>query len=189
MMLNSRAIASKLILVLLAGGTWWLAEKLTPKDIFQHNVGHDPVDYYSKNIHRTVLTAEGLPKEDLFAPLMTHYKDDDRTELDKPVQTLYKEGGEPWVIHSDAGTLLSGGKAVLLRGDVLITRKNEKGEELRIMTSNVKYIPDQEYAETAEHVLMLGPDDASSGTGAQVYFEPFLVINLLADVRRKHEIR
>ncbi len=190
MTLNFKAIASKLTLVLLAGGAWWLAEMLNPKDAVEHKVERDNIDYYSKNITRTVLTTEGTPKEMLFAEMMTHFKgDDDRTELDKPIQTLYKKDGQPWVIHSEEGTLLDGGKVVLLNGNVLITRKNDKGEELQIITSNVKYIPEQDYAETAEHVKMLGPNDASTGTGAQVNFEPFLVINLLADVRRKHEIR
>jgi lipopolysaccharide export system protein LptC len=188
-MRNFGAFASKLILVLLVGGTWWLAEKLNPKDVIETKLDNSQVDYYSKNITRIVLTSEGTPKEKLFAPLLTHYKNDDRTELDKPTQTLYKKGEEPWIIHSATGTLLSKGETVLLHGDVLITRKNDKGEELRIITSNVKYIPEREYAETAEHVLMLGPNDASSGTGAQVNFEPALQIKLLADVRRKHEIR
>jgi lipopolysaccharide export system protein LptC len=188
-MRDPKAFASKLILALLALGTWWLAETLRPNDMIETKTDSNQVDYYSKNITRAVLTSEGTLKEKLFAPLLTHYKNDDRTELDQPTQTLYKKGEEPWIIHSAAGTLVSGGKEVLLHGDVLITRKNDKGEELRIMTSNVKYIPDQDYAETSEHVLMLGPDDASSGTGAQVNFEPTLKINLLADVRRKHEIR
>ncbi len=186
-MLQPKTIASYLILLALAGGTWWLADRLSPEQAPESRVDQSQVDYYSKNIHRTVLNMEGKPKEVLFAELMTHYKDDDRTEMVKPVLTLYKSKGEPWIIHSDTGTSLSGGKAVLLHGDVLITRKNDKGEELRIITKNVKYNPETEYAETAEHVLMLGPHDASSGTGAQIYFEPTLKINLLADVRRKHE--
>lgn len=188
-MRSPTAIASKLALMLLAGGSWWLAQTLTPKEVIEPKVDPSQVDYYSKDITRTVLNAEGKPKERLFTPLLTHYKDDDRTELDQPTQTLFKTDGQPWVIHSESGTLVSGGKEVLLHGDVLITRNNDKGEELRIMTSNVKYIPDRNYAETDEHVLMLGPNDASSGTGGQVYFEPVLQINLLAEVRRKHEIR
>jgi len=188
-MIDPKAIANKLIWVVLAGGTWWVAEEITPKDIIESKANKDQVDYYSKNITRTVLTAEGIPKEKLFAPLMTHYKDDDRTELDKPIETLYKKKGEPWVIHASSGTLLAKGETVLLHDDVLITRKNDKGEEMRIITTNVKYIPNKDYAETADHVLMLGPNDASSGNGAQVNFEPALKINLLTDVRRKHEVR
>ncbi len=188
-MLDPKTIANKLIWVVLAGGAWWVAENITPKDIIEPQANQDQVDYYSKNITRTVLNEEGIPKEKLFAPLMTHYKNDDRTELDKPIETLYKKQGEPWIIHASSGTLLSKGETVLLHGDVLITRKNDKGEEMRIITTNVKYIPNQDYAETADHVLMLGPNDASSGNGAQVNFEPALKINLLSDVRRKHEVR
>jgi lipopolysaccharide export system protein LptC len=186
-MLNPRAIANNLLLLLLAGGTWWLAENLTPKDTVEAKVDTSQIDYYSKNIHRTVLNPDGKPKEVLFAELMTHYKDDNRTAMDKPVMTLYKKGGEPWVIHAEKGTSLAGGNAVLLHGKVLITRKNDKGEEMKIYTSNVKYTPDKEYAETADRLLMVSKDDTTSGTGAQVYFEPVLKINLLADVRRKHE--
>jgi len=101
--------------------------------------------------------------------------------------TLYKKDGEPWVIKAEQGTSLAGGEAVLLHGKVQISHANNQGEELKIYTSNVKYVPDTDYAETAERVLMVSKDDSTSSTGAQVYFEPVIKINLLADVRRKHE--
>lgn len=186
-MATLRAIASKSILLALAAGTWWIADKLTIGEDSSSKTDNSPVDYYSKNIKRTVLSAQGAVKEKLFAELMTHYKNDDRTELERPVQTLYKSNGEPWVISAESGVSLSGGTSVLLNGKVLITRKDSKGEELRIITSNVKYLPDKEYAETADHVTMLGSKDATTSSGAQVYFEPVLKIKLLADVRRKHE--
>jgi len=186
-MLNPRAIATNLTLLLLAGGSWWLAESLVQKEAVEAQVDNSQIDYFAKNIQRTVLSPEGKPEEVLFAELMTHYKDDNRTVMDKPTMTLYKKGGEPWIIHAEKGTSLAGGEAVLLHGKVLISRDNGKGEELKIHTSNVKYIPDKDYAETAERILMVSKDDATSGTGAQVYFEPVLKINLLADVRRKHE--
>jgi lipopolysaccharide export system protein LptC len=108
--------------------------------------------------------------------------------MDKPVMTMYKKlGEEPWVIRSERSTSLAGGDTVLLRGKVLVTREGQKNGGLKIVTSNVKYIPDKDYAETRENVLMLSKDDETSATGAQVYFEPVLKINLLADVRRKHE--
>jgi lipopolysaccharide export system protein LptC len=186
-MTSPRALATHLLLALLAAGSWWLAESLAPKDEAENKVDSSQVDYYSKNIHRTVLTAQGTPKEALFAEVMTHYKDDNRTDMDGPVMTLYKDGGEPWTIRAEKGTSLSGGQAVLLRGKVLITRKDNNGEEMEILTSNVTYTPGRDYAETAEPVLMRSKDDTTRATGAQVTFEPVLKINLLADVRRKHE--
>lgn len=187
-MFNLRSLATRMLLVLLALASWWLAERLTPKDeSAPKSADNSQVDYYSKNIRRTVLTPEGVPKEILLAEVMTHYKDDNRTEMENPVMVLYKKDGEPWVIRSERSTSLAEGQAVLLRGKVLITRKDSKGDELKIVTSNVKYTPDKDYAETQEHLLMLSKDDTTSATGAEVTFEPVLKVNLLADVRRKHE--
>lgn len=182
-----KTLLTHLFLALLAAGSWWLAEQLSPQDKAAAKADNSQIDYYSKNIHRTVLTPEGAPKEVLFAEVMTHYKDDDRTEMERPVMKLHKKDGEPWVIRAEASTSRAGGEAVLLRGKVVITRKDKKGGEVKIVTSNVKYIPDRDYAETREHVLMLATDDATSAEGAEVYFEPVLKIKLLADVRRKHE--
>lgn len=186
---NVKTFATNLLLFLLAGFTWWLAERLVPKDTAEAKVDSSQIDYYSSHIRRAVLTPEGKPKEVLVAERMEHHKDDNRTVMDRPVMTLYKTGGEPWVIHAETGTSLSGGKAVLLHGKVLITRKDSKGKELKIITSNVKYTPDTEFAETAEPVRMLAEGEETRATGAQVYFEPVLKINLLADVWRKHETR
>jgi lipopolysaccharide export system protein LptC len=186
-MLDLRSFAIRLLLVLLAAGSWWLADQLTPKDEKVAKLDNSPVDYYSKNLHRTVLTPEGRVKEALFTEQMTHYKDDGRTEMEKPVMTLYQQQGEPWVIHAESAISEAEGKNVLMRGKVLITRKDNKGEEMKIVTSNVTYQPDLNYAETAEHILMLTRDDATSAMGAKVHFEPALSVKLLADVRRKHE--
>lgn len=186
-MLSLRAIATYLILIVLVGGTGWLADSLSPKEETEYKMDNSQVDYYSKNIQRIVLTPEGAVKDLSFAEVMTHFKDDGRTEMDKPVLTIYKKGREPWTIRAEKATTLDDGKAVLMRGKVLITRTDNKGEEMKIVTANVKYTPDPGYAETAEHVLMVTKNDATSATGAKIHFEPVLQINLLADVRRKHE--
>jgi len=186
-MFNPKVVATNTILLLVAAATWWLAESLVQKETVEAKADTSQIDYFAKNIRRTVLSTEGKPNEVLFADMMTHYKDDNRTVMEKPTMTLYKKGGEPWVIHAEKGTSLAGGEAVLLHGKVLISRDLDKGDELKIYTSNVKYTPEKNYAETEERVLMVTRDDATSGTGAQVYFEPVLKINLLADVRRKHE--
>jgi lipopolysaccharide export system protein LptC len=188
-MLSRRSIAAYCMLSAVAAGTWWLAETLTPKETAGPRPSRGPVDYYSTNVSRTVMSPEGIAKELLFAETMTHYKNDDRTEMDKPVMTLFKEGRPPWVINSETATTLSGGAEVVMNGDVLILRETKDGGTLEIVTRNVKYIPDRHYAETAEDVIIRAPREETHGTGMQVYFEPDLKFNLLADVRRKHEMR
>jgi LPS export ABC transporter protein LptC len=188
-MLSGQSARTYAILLALAGGTWWLADTLTPTEPATTKPPHGKVDYYSTNVSRTVMSPEGRPKSLLFAATMTHFKGSDRTEMDKPVMTLYKPGQSPWVIHADTAKSLSGGSAIYLNGNVLITRETDRGEVFKIITRNVKYEPDKNYAETAEHATILGPQDELSGTGMQVYFEPELKANLLAAVRRKHEMR
>ncbi|HUL12653.1 MAG TPA: LPS export ABC transporter periplasmic protein LptC [Methylococcaceae bacterium] len=189
-MITPKTFGTYLALGLLAAATWRVADNLMPAEEKTLKPERSEIDYYSTNVKRTVLTPEGKPKEVLFAVTMTHYKNDDRTEMDKPVLTLYKkEGEQPWVIHSDTATALSSGSTVFLKGDVLITRDTGENGVVRIMTKNAKVEPDKSYAETREHVLILSPQDELSGTGMQVHFEPALQVNLLAQVRRKHEMR
>lgn len=188
-MFSQRSLRTYVALTALAAGTWWLADYLTPKEAPVTKQSRGKVDYYSTNVSRTVMTPQGKPKSLLFAVTMTHYTGTDETEMEKPVMTLYKPDASPWVIHADTATSLSGGSAVYLNGNVLITRETSRGDIFRIVTRNVKYDPDKDYAETAEHATIFGPQDELSGTGMQVYFEPELKANLLADVRRKHDVR
>lgn len=190
-MLNPRVVITNLLLLIAAGLTWWLADSLVPKESpVPKTEDEEQIDYFAKNIHRTNLNEEGKPSEVLFAERMTHYKDDNRTVMEKPVLTINNsESSNPWIIKSEKGTSLAGGEAVLLQGKVVITHANDKGEELKIYTSNVKYVPDKNFAETAEKILMVSPGDATSAVGAEVYFKPDLIVNLLSDVRRKHEFQ
>lgn len=188
-MIAPKTVGTYLALAALAAATWWLADILTPTEEKAARPDRSQIDYYSTNITRTVLDLQGKPKELLFAVTMTHYKNDDRTEMDKPVMTLYKkEGEQPWVINADKGSVLAGGKVIWLRGNVLITRDTGKNGFVQIVTKNVRYEPDKDYAQTQAHVLIRGPRDEVTGTGMQVYFEPAFKANLLADVWRKHEM-
>jgi lipopolysaccharide export system protein LptC len=189
-MITPKTLGNYVALGVLAAVSWWLADRLTPDEEKTAPADRSQIDYYSTNITRTVLDTTGKPKELLFAVKMTHYKNDDRTEMDKPVMTLYKkEGEQPWVINAEKGTVLANGKVIFLRGNVLITRDAGKSGLIRIVTKNVKYQPDKNYAETRHRVVIRSAQDEVTGTGMQVYFEPEFRANLLADVRRKHETR
>jgi lipopolysaccharide export system protein LptC len=174
--------------LMLVAGTWWFANQLklgapAPK----HESGQ--IDYYTTNLIRTVMNAEGKPKETLIAERMTHYKSDDHSFMVQPVMTLFKEDQKPWIVHAKTATLLAGGETVLMHDDVLVTRELSDGGQMVITTRNVTYIPDKNYAETAEDAQVVSPHDKTTGHGAQIYFEPDLLINLLSKVRRWHEVQ
>lgn len=184
-----RTLSAYAGLVALAVGMGWLASYLAPKDDDDKSRSHGKIDYYSKNLRRTVLDEAGKPKELLLAETMTHFEEDDRVELEKPVMTLYSKQGLPWVIHSERATMPSGGEEIFLNGAVTIERaSSEGGEPLRIATREARVEPKRNYAETAEFVRVTNATDELTGIGAKVFFGDDFSFSILAHVRRKHEV-
>jgi lipopolysaccharide export system protein LptC len=190
MSLTLKGFLTYFLLGLLALGSWWAtkyfisAEGLSPKSF------RGKVDYFSKDLRRTVMDETGTPKELLLADSLVHYENDNHTELSHPVMTLYSEKGPPWVIRADSAVLPGDGDNVYLYGEVLILRDaDESGRTVRIETSNARVQPDRHYAETDEFVRVLSPPDTIAGTGAQVHFGDNLNFTILSNVRRKHEIQ
>lgn len=185
-----KTFTTYLLLGLLALGSWWAAEILVPREEAPPKLTRGRVDYYSKNVRRTVLDETGQPKELLLADGMVHYENDNHTSLSRPVMTLYgKDGAPPWVIRADSAILPGDSDNILLYGDVLILRDADKsGRTVRIETSNARVQPDRQYAETDEFTRVLSPPDIMTGTGAQLWFGDNLKFKVLANVRRKHDV-
>ncbi len=185
-----KTVWAYLFLTVLALASWWLAELITPQQEAVPIPTGSNIDYYSNNVVRVVMNPDGTPKQRLIAETMTHYLEEDRTELTRPVLTLYSKTTPPWVIRADTGTISSGGETLFLGGNVLITRAGaEDTRPVEAITKNLKVEPDKQYAETAEHVDVLSPPDHVTGTGMQAHFGDNLNITLLADVRGKHATR
>ncbi|MGZ8217532.1 LPS export ABC transporter periplasmic protein LptC [Methylomagnum sp.] len=186
-----KSLLTYLVLALLAVGSWWASEIFMPKDESPSKPLPGKVDYYSKALRRTVMDEAGQPKELLVADSLTHYENDNHSELSHPVMTLYsKEGGPPWIIEAESAMLPGEGDDVYLYGEVLIRREADKnGRTIRIETSNARVQPERQYAETDEFVRMLSPPDIMTGTGAQVFFGDDLKFTVLSNVRRKHDVQ
>lgn len=184
-----RSLVTYLSLGTLALFTWWLAGIFMPDEEPAAPQTRGTIDYYSKNLSRTQMDENGKPKQLLFAVNLTHYVDQDRTELARPVLTLYGEDGPPWVIHSDTAIMPGDGDTIFLNGNVLILREqDDNGRTLKIVTQSARVQPDNNYAETDEFIQVLSPPDELTGKGAQVHFGDDLKVTILSDVRRKHEI-
>jgi lipopolysaccharide export system protein LptC len=189
-MLSPKSLLTYSVLGITALGTWWAAEVLIPKEGAPGKVPPGKVDYYSKNLRRTVMDEAGKPKELLVAETLVHYENDNHTELTRPVMTLYSKEGPPWVIHADSAVLPGQGEEVFLYGNVLVLRDADKnGRTVRIETTDARVQPDNNYAETDEFVRVLSPPDTMTGTGAKVNFGDNLSYTILSNVRRKHEVQ
>jgi lipopolysaccharide export system protein LptC len=184
------SISRYLLMGLLTLASWWAAERFGPQIEPGKKLEPGKVDYYSKGLRRTVLDELGKPKEMLYAEELMHYEGENRTELTKPVFTLYTKEGPPWVIESETATLPGEGDDILLHGEVLVQRDaNKSGRTMRIETTNARVQPENNYAETDEDIRVISPPDYMSGTGAKMKFGDGIQYSVLANVRRKHEIQ
>ncbi|RYU63259.1 LPS export ABC transporter periplasmic protein LptC [Methylolobus aquaticus] len=177
------------VLLLIVGGTGWLAQWLTPPAEPIEPKPKGTVDYYAVNLLRTIADEAGKTKNILYAEKLTHYDNDDHSELEKPVLTMFSGDGPPWVVHGEQGTVSSRGSEVFLKGPVLVLRDADRnGRTVRAEASNVKILPDEEYGETDDFVQIVSPPDELSGVGMQAHFGKALKVTVLSSVRRRHDV-
>jgi len=185
--LGSRTRTLCVLAVLMASA--WLAGIYGPKPEPVQKMKMGRVDYYARGLRRTVMSAEGKPKEHLVAKEMVHYEEDDTAELSRPVINLFSKEGPPWVIHAETALIPAKSEFVYLNGDVLILREADAtGRTVRIETSNVRTKTGQDYAETDEYLGLISPPDYMTGTGATIHFGKELSYRILHDVRRRHDV-
>ncbi|MEI6414504.1 MAG: LPS export ABC transporter periplasmic protein LptC [Pseudomonadota bacterium] len=175
-------------LSLLAAATWWLQERSTPER-HSGDRAHVP-DQTAYGIQVTLLGQEGLPSRHLLATSLTHYPDDDSTELTAPVLTVFSQGHPPWVIHSETAWIGSEGDMMLLHGEVTMDR--EAGPALRpfhVRTREVRVETPNDYAETDEFVFAHSTDDWVTGFGMQLWFGEPMRLKLLNQVRGRYDVK
>ncbi len=177
------------LLLLLTGGSWWLAQRSEREVPFQPEP-HSP-DYYLENFTAITTGTDGRPQKQLTAERMMHYPDDDSTELTQPRMTLYDaERRPPWRIRSEQGWVSGDRQLLLLQGQVNIDRDAAPPEvrPLHLVTRDLRVQPENNYAETDQDVYASSDRSWVKARGMQVWFSPPVRIKLLAKVRGHYEI-
>ncbi|MFZ5592731.1 MAG: LPS export ABC transporter periplasmic protein LptC [Pseudomonadota bacterium] len=140
------------LLALAAFSAWLLQTASIPQASVPGKQRHDP-DFYMKDFTLTTMDKAGIPRNRLSGPYLVHYADDDSAELTRPRMIAFRKGEPPWHIEAERGWISSGGKDVVLRGDVVM-RQNDtvRGHEQTVCTTDLHIRPDDEYAETTHPV-------------------------------------
>ena len=75
-----------------------------------------------------------------------------------------------------------------MNGQVFIDRAAAEGvREVNIKTTNLRVLPDQNYAETDDWAELVSGLDRISGVGMELFYQDPLYIKLLANIKGLHE--
>lgn len=137
------------IFLVLAGLSLWLRQVIEAPDGLRDGKGrHDP-DYIVHGFRVIKLTPAGQPQYVLNAERLTHYPDDDSTEIVAPrlIYAALKPGAPALTMSAREAALSADAQRVDLRGDVVVERGPVAGRgPLVARTEALTVYPDKEQA-------------------------------------------
>ena len=173
-------------LLLLLAATYWLNQQVQPLPQIQSQLRHD-VDYYVDNLSAVTLNELGQPRYTLNAKKLWHYPDDDSTHLQMPYLTSLYENRPPTITSAQTGMISSKGDDVFLYDEVLVLRPAGNGMvEQRFTTDYLHVVPDRDWAETDQAVVMTNQYNVLRAVGMELDNKAYTV-KLLSRVRAFHE--
>ena len=132
---NSR-ILTLLVLLVLAGASWWLANVLFHKEKTLHVISERRPDYVIENFSSFVMDEKGKKKYTLKAERLRHYPGEEVSELDKPYLMQFSRAAPPVHTRADNGLLYHQNKRILMTGNVRITRTEQQNGATNVVTTN-----------------------------------------------------
>lgn len=173
-------------LLLLLAATYWLSRQVLPLPQVQSQLRHD-VDYVVDNFSATTLNLEGKPRFTLTADRLWHYPDDDTTHLQMPRITSLYPDRPPTLTSAQTGKISSKGDDVFLYDEVRVLRPaiEDKGEQ-RFATDYLHVVPDRDWAETDQSVIMTNPNNTLRAVGMELDNKA-RTVKLLSRVRATHD--
>lgn len=185
-MANS-GLLSALSFVALGALSFWLWQYLDEDAAStQPKQPHEP-DYYIEDMVRNTLDETGAVANVLYADLVTHYPDDDSTELSNPRMEIYNGATDPWYVIAESGWVSSGNEVVLLHGEVEIWRLDEAGvRKFEVLTTELRVLPKEQYAETDDPATITSATTITKTIGMRANFAHDR-LELLKQVKTRHE--
>lgn len=178
----SRHLIFLLILLFLAGASWWALTIIDPDRRPLFTTSKEGPDHFMEDFTSTTLSKTGLPLHQLKAVRLTHYPNARHSELQDPVMTFFKKDYSTWVASAKEGRILDDGEEVFLQGDVKIRRPNQTASVITIVTRDLHILPNIDFAETPNSVVMQQNDNTVTAVGMQAHFGQGEV-DLLSEVR------
>lgn len=181
-----RAWLPLLPLVLLVAATYWLNQQVQPLPQIQIQQRHD-VDYVVDGFSAITLNVQGQPRFIVSAKKMWHYPDDDTTHLQMPQLTSLYADRPPILTSAQTGMISRKGDEVFLYDEVRVLRPATGDiDEQRFATDYLRVVPDRDWAETNQSVVMSDQYSTIRAVGMELDNKT-RITKLLSRVRATHE--
>jgi lipopolysaccharide export system protein LptC len=167
--LPSRYIATLVLLVL--GGLYFLLHLSITANTSSSGSTNAAPSINASHIKALYMDREGRPKSALHAERMTHYLDDDITELLNPRLQMFNPQRIPTTtISASSGQIMSDQNTLLLQGETrLMHIDTDDDQELSILTSEVLVAMDQQYIKTEQAATIISDDITIKSIGMHAH--------------------
>ncbi len=160
------------VLIVVAGFSYWALEKLTEDDVSKlSKLAHYP-DYYMENFTTLTMNQDGTPKNRLNAVYMAHYPDDNTSELHQPELEIFRVDRPPVFVSADNGWVTSNNDVILLSGNVYLHQNDELGDlKVELIAEDARVLVDQKYAETDNAATLITKRSVTNSIGMRAYLQ------------------
>lgn len=157
------------LLALLASATIWLDHSTRSGDVATKDEKdrHDP-DFVVDKLTTRRFNTDGSLQHTIAAEKMSHYADDDSTEVALPAVTYFAHHGPPLQLKAKNAWVSKDGKEVTLFNNVYLTRSaTSDQEELVVSSTDLTIFPDDEIARTDTPVDIVSGLSQMHGEGLE----------------------
>ncbi len=189
MLLSNARLFPLLLMLSLALLTFWLERTVRGvEEVHPSLRRHDP-DYIVDKFRIVSHDSGGRPQTTLSAQKMTHFADDDSTELAAPRVLKTKAGEAPMELTADRGALSQDGEDTFLYDNVLLVRQATPLQpEMRLTTSFLHLVQSRSLVLTDREVEIREPSRFLTGRGME-YDNRLGLLHLRARVHGRFEPR
>lgn len=178
-------ITSAVLIATMALTTWVTMLAFAPQRTTVTPINDQP-DAYMEEVTAIFMDKFGKPKMKIVTPKLVHYFTNDTTNLTEPQLTFYRKSPKPWFITSHYAKATHGIDNVDFRNDVTIHHPADESMPATIIKAPTLIVhPNNETAETNEHIELIQPDITIKATGMRANMNSG-VIKLLSQAKGEY---
>jgi len=164
---SKKTIFFTLALAVAIGFSCWLALNIAKNLLHESNVSTQNPDFFMHNVIYTQMDEDGNMRNQITAPSLVHYLDNDTSMFEKPHLLVFNVTQKLWDISADRGKSISFMGTIYLSDNVNIERMETPNDlGFTVKTTAMTVYPDSKTANTKEPVTILQNGSVVNAVGA-----------------------